>query len=146
MQLTSPAFPAESVIPAVHTCHGANIPPSLLFSNLPPDAQSLVLVLHDPDAPRGDFTHWLVWNILPTATSVEEAISRYGALQGINDFGQPGYGGPCPPSGTHHYIFELYALDSLLDLQPTSQRAAVMAALDGHILAQARLVGTVSAP
>lgn len=115
-----------------------------MISNTPPAAESLALVVHDPDAPHGDFTHWLMWNISASAGVLPENHIPSGALQGTNDFGTVGYGPPAPPSGTHNYVFDLYALNAQLPLQAGANLAELQTAMEGHILAQAQLIGTVS--
>jgi len=145
MQLTSHLFTHQSPIPADYTCKGRNVSPQLHIEDIPPNAKSLVLIMHDPDAPNGDFTHWVVWGIPPENTEIEEGSVPDTASQGVSDFGTVGYGGPCPPSGTHRYMFELYALDATLGLPQGSPRQAVETALRGHVLGQTKLVGLVSA-
>ena len=144
-RLTSPAFDAGDTIPAAYTCKGANISPPLELAGTPEQARSLALVLRDPDAPSGDFVHWAVWNIHPDITSLVEGRIPMGAEEGQNDFGEVGYGGPCPPSGTHHYKFELYALDSELDLPTGTGRQAALDVIMAHAIGKTELVGTVSA-
>jgi hypothetical protein len=145
MQLTSPAFDKDQAIPPGHTVKGAAVSPPLTISEVPPAAQSLALIVHDPDAPGHDFTHWLVWNISATTTVWPEGQIPTGALQGMTDYGRTGYGPPAPPSGTHRYVFDLYALNTQLSLKAGSRRQDLEAALAGHIIGQAQLVGTVSA-
>lgn len=145
MELTSPAFSQGQPIPEPHTSKGAGTNPPLMVSAIPPGTQSLALVLHDPDAPSGDFTHWTIWNISATAGVLPENHIPSGALQGRNDFGQTSYGPPSPPSGTHHYVFDLYALNVQLALEAGAPLEKLIAAMEGHIVAQAQLVGTVSA-
>lgn len=141
MQLSSPAWPNEGVIPARFTCDGDDVSPPLNISGVPDGAQSLVLVADDPDAPRGDWVHWTVWNILPGTAEITEGMAPAGAVEGTTDFGKPGYGGPCPPSGEHRYQFKLYALDTTLDLSPSARKADIEQAMEGHILEQAALAG-----
>lgn len=145
MELTSPAFNPNEPIPANHTRKGAGTAPPLMISSIPAGTQSLALVVHDPDAPSGDFTHWTLWNLSATASVLPEGRIPAGALQGKNDFGQVGYGPPAPPLGTHHYLFDLYALNTQLPLDAGAPLADLLAAMEGHIVAQAQLVGTVSA-
>lgn len=116
-----------------------------MISNTPPGAESLALVVHDPDAPKGDFTHWIIWNLSATASVLPEDHIPAGALQGLNDFGQIGYGPPAPPTGVHRYVFDLYALNAQLPLEAGADLAALQKAMEGHILAQTQLIGTVSA-
>jgi Raf kinase inhibitor-like YbhB/YbcL family protein len=117
-----------------------NISPELHWEGAPPETQSFALVMDDPDA-RG-FVHWVVWNIPPEATSLPEDSLPEGVSLGVTGFGEPGYGGPCPPSGAHHYSFRLYALDALLDLEEGASLRDLEAAMEGHILAETELVGT----
>jgi len=141
MKLTSPAFKNQSFIPSRYTCDGENINPPLLIDQVPNSAQSFVLIVDDPDAPGGNWVHWLVWNIPPKAREIKEGKKIKGALEGFNDFHQKGYGGPCPPSGIHHYQFKIYALDQLLDLPPTTSKEELLKATSGHIIDQDMLVG-----
>lgn len=145
MQLTSPAFEHNQPIPDKYTCRGEGVNPPLMISGVPAGAQCLALYVHDPDAPGKDFTHWTVWNISATATTILENHAPSGAAQGLNDFGKPGWGPPCPPSGTHRYIFELYALNRQLSLQSGAHSFAFTALLAEHSLAKAELIGTVTA-
>jgi Raf kinase inhibitor-like YbhB/YbcL family protein len=141
MTITSPAFSAGGEIPAKFTCNGQSTSPELRITGTPPGAKSLVLIADDPDAPGGVFTHWLVWNINPQTTRWAENSVPAGALQGMNDFSKKGYGPPCPPSGTHRYIFKIFALDRPLELKAGARRADVEDAIRGHILAQGELIG-----
>lgn len=143
MNLSSSAFDDNQPIPAKYTCQGDNISPQLGFVDVPAEAKSLALIFHDPDAVSGDFTHWLVWNISPSARELAENYAGEGASQGKTDFGRPGYGGPCPTTGTgtHRYIFELYALDTVLDIPDSTTRDQLARAIQGHELASAKLVG-----
>src|SRR5436305_713054 len=127
------------MIPERFTCDGNNISPPLQIGNIPPAAKALVLILEDPDAPGGLFTHWLVWNLSARTTSIREGGVDSGMI-GKNDFGQPGYGGPCPPSGTHRYIFRLFALDSDIKAAVGSKRAAVDAQMRGHVIGRGELM------
>jgi Raf kinase inhibitor-like YbhB/YbcL family protein len=145
MDLTSPAFGQDQPIPAYHTNKGSGISPPLMISNVPPGTASLALVMHDPDAPRGDFLHWSVWNMTATASVIPENRVPTGAQQGTNGYGKIGYGQPAPPSGTHHYVFDLYALNIQLDLPAGASLKQLQDAMDGHVVTQAKLVGTVSA-
>lgn len=145
MRLTSPAFADKAVIPSLYTCQGRSISPPLGIADIPPETVSLALIMHDPDAPSGDFLHWILWNIPRGVSFIEENSVPADAAQGINGFGKPGYGGPCPPSGTHRYIFELYALDALIDMPENSDRSQIEAALSSHSIVAARLTGLCSA-
>ena len=144
ISITSPSFQASGDIPAKFTCNGTNVSPELQISSVPNEAKSLVLIVDDPDAPRGLFTHWIVWNIDPKTTRVAENSAPTAGVQGINDFGKRNYGGPCPPSGTHRYFFKIFALDTKLELKPGARRAELDAAMRGHILAQGELMGRYS--
>jgi Raf kinase inhibitor-like YbhB/YbcL family protein len=142
MTLSSPAFKVGGSIPSRFTCDGVNVSPPLMISAVPQGARSLALVVDDPDAPAGDWVHWVVWNIRPETTEITEGTAPTGAVQGLTDFRQNNWGGPCPPSGTHRYFFSLYALDTTLNLPPSSGKADLLAALKGHMLAQSQLMGT----
>lgn len=141
MEITSPAFLHNEKIPSKYTCDGANFSPPLRFGKIPQDAKSLVLICDDPDAPMGDWVHWLIWNIDPATTEIAENFSPTDATQGTSSFGNIGYGGPCPPSGVHRYFFKLYALDITLDLPPSTQKADLETAMENHILAHAEMIG-----
>ncbi len=141
MNITSSAFTHEGDIPSKFTCDAANVSPDLSFSEIPEDTASLVLISHDPDAPReGGWTHWVVIDMEPTTTGIAENSKPLSGLETMTDFGKPGYGGPCPPSGTHRYFFYLYALDTTLNLDASTSKADVEAAMEGHILAKAELM------
>lgn len=144
ISVTTPAFQAGGDVAAKFTCNGANVNPELRINGVPSEAKSLVLIVDDPDAPRGLFTHWIVWNIDPKTTRVAENSAPTAGVQGINDFGKRNYGGPCPPSGTHRYFFKIFALDTKLELKPGARRAELDAAMRGHILAQGELMGRYS--
>ncbi len=148
LELSSPVFEDGGTIPQTFTCDGKNESPPLKFGDIPPNAKSLVLIMHDPDAPVGDFTHWLVYKIPPTVKGLPRNLPRKPVLekginQGLNDFGFVGYGGPCPPpwDGAHRYVFELYALDYVPDLKPGATREEVERALKGHTIEKATLTG-----
>ena len=144
ISVTTPAFQAGGDIPAKFTCNGANANPELKINGVPNEAKSLGLIVDDPDAPRGLFTHWIVWNIDPKTTDIGENSAPAGGVQGTNDFGKRNYGGPCPPSGTHRYFFKIFALDMKLDLKPSARRAELDAAMRGHTLAQGELMARYS--
>jgi Raf kinase inhibitor-like YbhB/YbcL family protein len=144
MKIKAVAFQEGENIPSKFTCDGADANPPLLFEGAPAEAKSLALIVDDPDAPGGLFTHWLVWNIDPKTTTVEENSAPPNGVQGKNDFGKSGYGGPCPPSGTHRYFFKIFALDRQLDLAAGSKRAQLDAQMRGHIVAQGELMGRYS--
>jgi len=141
MTITSPAFTDGGAIPQKYGCGGESISPPLAIGGVPKGAKTLALIVTDPDAPGGTFTHWLVWNIPPANTSIAEGQAP-GGTEGKSDYGKRGYGPPCPPSGSHHYLFDVYALDVSLTLDANAERAAVEKAISGHILAQGRIVGT----
>jgi Raf kinase inhibitor-like YbhB/YbcL family protein len=143
MKITSSAFQESGTIPSKFTCDGSDTSPPLQVTGVPSEAKSLVLIADDPDAPGGLFTHWLVWNIAPQTNSIAEG-SVAQAVQGTNDFGKSGYGGPCPPSGTHRYSFKVFALDRELDLRPGAKRNQLEAAMKGHVIAQGGLMGRYS--
>lgn len=145
--LESPAFAEGASIPRQYTCDGADQSPPLRWSGLPAGTRSLALIVEDPDAPRGTFIHWVLYNLpaelpeLPAAVP-RQAILENGARQGRNDFRRVGYGGPCPPHGSvHRYFFHLYALDAPLDLTPGATAAELRAAVAGHVLGEAVLMG-----
>ena len=141
MLLTSQAFPKNGMIPPEYTCDGADGNPPLTIRNVPSKSRSLALIVDDPDAPRGTWVHWVVWNIGVDTTEIPATSVPAGALQGTNDFGKQGYGGPCPPSGTHRYFFKLYALDASPALKAGATKAQLEEAMKGHILGKAELVG-----
>jgi Raf kinase inhibitor-like YbhB/YbcL family protein len=143
MKITSSAFQEGANIPSKFTCDGADTSPPLQIADIPSEAKSLALIVEDPDAPSGLFTHWTVWNIPPQTSAVEEGSVPKG-LQGTNDFGKSGYGGPCPPSGTHRYYFKIFALDRELDLPPGTKRSQLDAAMKGHVVAQGEIMGRYS--
>jgi Raf kinase inhibitor-like YbhB/YbcL family protein len=143
MIITSSAFDNKGAIPKKFTCDGGDINPDLLIQNVPPEARSLALILHDPDAPRvGGFTHWTVWNIDPATTLIKDESIPPGSVEGANGAGKTGYVGPCPPPGTpHRYQFQLYALDAILDLPEGAPVAVLQKEIDAHMIARAELVG-----
>lgn len=141
MTITSQVFANNGYIPAKYTCDGENVSPPLAFSNVPAGAKSLVLIVDDPDAPGGTWVHWLVWNINPTDREILEASLPAGSVQGLTSFGKPGYGGPCPPAGSHRYLFKLYALTTKLDLSPAANKTQLEQTIAGYILTTAELVG-----
>lgn len=147
MTLKSSAFAPGAAIPAKHTCDGADLSPPLFWSGAPANTRSFALIADDPDAPAGTWVHWVLWNIPASANSLQEGIGRSptradGIRQGVTDFRRAGYGGPCPPSGTHRYFFRLAALDAVLDLPENATRAQLEAAMQGHVLGTAELMGT----
>lgn len=146
LNVTSIAFSHNGMIPVRYTADGADVSPPLAWQGVPADAKSIALICDDPDAPMGTWVHWLVWNIPPTKTGLDEnvppdAVLKDGIRQGTTDFNQIGYGGPAPPSGTHRYFFKVYALDTMLDLPADSVKQELEEAMEGHILAKGELVG-----
>jgi Raf kinase inhibitor-like YbhB/YbcL family protein len=147
LQLISTAFKKGETIPEQYTCKGDNISPPLNIINVPAQAKSLALIMHDPDAPVGDFVHWLIWDMQPSTQSIGANSIPVGAVQGTTSFNKNEYGGPCPPagSGTHRYLFELYALDTSLGLNPGTSREKLEDAMKGHIVEQTVLTGLAAA-
>lgn len=139
MQLKSPSFENNQSIPEKFTCDGEDVNPPLEIIDVPEVAESLALVVHDPDAPSGDWVHWVVWNIDPAIEEIFESNIPEGSVEGTNDFGGTGYGGPCPPSGEHRYVFNLYALDCRLELTLDNKREDLEKAMEGHIIDKAEL-------
>jgi len=148
LTVTSSAFQGGSNIPAKYSCEGANVSPALEWSGTPAMTKSLALICDDPDAPAGTWTHWVLFNLPASTTSLPEkmdpaATLPNGAKQGTNDFQKTGYGGPCPPPGKpHRYFFRLYALDTELALKPGATRKEVLHAMEHHIVAEGQLMGT----
>lgn len=140
MQLTS-VFSDNQAIPSQFTCDGGNINPELNITGIPTETKSLSIIVDDPDAPGGDFVHWVLWNLGPETVQIKENTAPAGATVGKNDFGNNNYGGPCPPSDIHRYQFKVYALDAKLDLPASAGKKELLAAMNGHILNQAMLVG-----
>ena len=138
LTVKSSAFNHNDFIPAKYTCDGANISPDMTIGNIPQSAQTLALIMDDPDAPKGTFDHWIMWNIPVTTTIAENSAP---GLQGQNGKKENKYTGPCPPSGIHHYHFKIYALDVRLGLGAGADKKALMDAMKGHILAQGEMVG-----
>jgi Raf kinase inhibitor-like YbhB/YbcL family protein len=152
--IESPAFQGGGTIPRLYTCDGKDVSPPLAWSGVPEAARSLALICEDPDAPRGTWTHWVIFDIPAAAKGLGEGIAatervtvapgEEPARQGKNDFGKIGYGGPCPPSGTHHYLFRIYALDRELGLGPKTTRQDLLGSIKGHVLAEGGLTGLYS--
>jgi hypothetical protein len=146
-ELTTSSFTAGGNIPKQFTCEGEDISPSLVWTEPPPGTQSFALIMDDPDAPMGTFVHWVAYNLPATTRQLPDRVPRNddlagGGLQGRNDFGRTGYGGPCPPPGKpHRYFFKLYALDSKLNLQSRIRKKDLEQAMKGHVLAEAQLMG-----
>jgi len=144
MTITSTAFAEGQPIPKKYSCDGDGVNPPLEFKDVPAQAKTLALVVEDPDAPTGTWTHWLVWNIDSRATTIAENSVPAGAVQGQTSSGQNNYGGPCPPSGTHRYFFRLYALDSKLIIPSFSDAVVFRQAIDGRTIREAELMGSYS--
>lgn len=147
--LRSAAFEQGGAIAPTQTCDGGDVSPPLSWSGVPSGAKSLALLCEDPDAPRGLWVHWVLYDVPPSATALPQGVAPRemlpgGGTHGKNDFGKLGYGGPCPPSGTHRYFFRIYALDALLSLPPGQTRAELLRAMKGHVLAEGELMGTYS--
>jgi Raf kinase inhibitor-like YbhB/YbcL family protein len=148
MKIISPAFADGAPVPVEHTCEGNGSSPGIAWSEVPVNTRSFALVCDDPDAPRGTWVHWLLFNLPADAVELAPAVPPApelpsGARQGINDSGNVGYGGPCPPRGRpHRYFFRLYALDCTLNLAPGVKRPELDHAMAGHVLADATLMGT----
>jgi hypothetical protein len=149
MKIESSVFKEGSMIPEKYTCDGENISPPLTWSGIPQETVSLALICDDPDAPAGTWVHWVVYNMPAKTVGLRESVPAEkklpdGSIQGTNDFRNIGYGGPCPPSGTHRYYFKLYALDKKLDLEPGTTKWQLVQSMKGHILAEAQLMGKYS--
>lgn len=151
MVILSPSFTPGGPIPRVHTCEGDDTSPALAWTGVPAGARSLALIVDDPDAPdpahpRLTYVHWVLYNLPPTCAGLAEGITPgalpAGTREGLNDWRRTGYGGPCPPIGTHRYFHKLYALDAVLPDLGTPTKAELLQAMDGHVLALAELVGT----
>ncbi len=146
ISVVSSAFKDGEMIPRQYTCDGRDISPPLTWTGIPEGTQSLVLICEDPDAPAGVWVHWVIYNMPPSTGELPEAVPgdetlSSGARHGVNDFGRPGYGGPCPPRGIHRYIFTLYAVDSMLDLSGKVAKHDVERAMEGRMLGKGELMG-----
>lgn len=149
IEVKSTAFADGRMIPKVYTCQGKDISPPLSWAGVPAEAKSIALIMDDPDAPRGTWVHWVLYNIPPDSKGLEENVPRgaslpNGAKHGKNSWPKLGYGGPCPPSGTHRYYFKIYALDIVLPHQSEGTKNQLLKAMQGHILAEGQLMGTYS--
>ena len=144
--LTSTAFQNNQPIPTQFACKGENISPPLAWQNAPANTKSFVLIVDDPDAPHGTWVHWVVYNLPATVTHLDQHsdIKKIGGIEGTTSFNNIGYGGPCPPSGTHRYFFKLYAVDTVLNLGRGANKEEVIHALQGHILGHTELIGLFS--
>jgi Raf kinase inhibitor-like YbhB/YbcL family protein len=143
--VSSPAFGEGAAIPTRFSCRGAEVSPPLRWTGVPAGVAQLALVVDDPDAPSGTYVHWVLFGLPPDATGLEEGQVPRGAMQGRNSAGDAAYAGPCPPSGTHHYRFTVYALKTTMDLPNGAELDAALAAIDDRAVAKGRLVGTFSA-
>lgn len=138
LRVHSTVFSHNGHIPPEYTCEGKDINPPIEVDNIPEGTRTLALIVEDPDATKGVFDHWLVWNISPNEAIVEQSNP---GISGTNSFGHTGYGGPCPPSGAHRYFFKVYALDTKLDLLAGADKKALLEAMQDHILAEGELMG-----
>ncbi len=149
IKISSNAFENGGFLPKKYTCDGENISPHLKWSNIPQGTKSFAIINDDPDAPMGTWVHWVIYNIpvsvveLPDNIPPSQRLSN-GAVQGKNSLGKIGYGGPCPPSGTHRYFFKIYALDKILDLPVGATKEELLRAIKGHILAEGQIYGKYS--
>lgn len=146
IKVESAVFKEGEMIPRKYTCDGADISPPLSWSGIPDGTKSIALISDDPDAPAGTWVHWVVYDLPPNAISLPEKVPSErvlsnGAKQGMTDFRRIGYGGPCPPGGTHRYFFKVYALDTILNLDPGATKKQLLKAMEGHILAEGELMG-----
>jgi Raf kinase inhibitor-like YbhB/YbcL family protein len=142
-KLISSAFEEGKPIPEKYTCDSSNVSPSLSWSGFPKATKSFAIIMDDPDAPNGDWVHWVMYNIPGTVTSLEEKLNveKIKAIDGLNSWGDKGYNGPCPPDGAHHYIFRLYALDKILTPKEEMDKYELLKAMKGHILGETTLTG-----
>lgn len=146
MEVTSTAFTEGGMIPSKYTCDGKDLSPPLALSGTPKETKSIVLICDDPDAPVGAWVHWVLYNLPPDTKALPEDIGPRskldsGAIHGKNSRPKLGYGGPCPPSGTHRYYFKIYALDTMLSLKPGATKAQVLKAMKGHVVGEGKLMG-----
>jgi Raf kinase inhibitor-like YbhB/YbcL family protein len=146
IKITSSAFAEGGMIPSKYTCDGADISPPLQWGEVPEGTKSIALISDDPDAPMGTWVHWVLFNLPAETKELAENVPPdetlpNGAKQGVTDFGRVGYGGPCPPSGTHRYFFKIYALDTELQVNTSTGKRGLLKAMEGHILGQGQLMG-----
>lgn len=139
MRITSSAFENEGMIPEKYTCDGDDVSPPLTIENVPKEAKSLVMIVDDPDAPMGTWTHWVVWNIPAKGMEIEE--NKAPGTEGRNTSGNEKYDGPCPPSGIHRYFFKVYALDIILENKNGASRKEIEQSMEGHVIAESALMG-----
>jgi Raf kinase inhibitor-like YbhB/YbcL family protein len=142
-KLISSAFKEGNPIPAKYTCDSSNVSPTLSWSGSPKATKSFAIIMDDPDAPNGDWVHWVMYNIPGTLNSLDEkfSVEKIKAIDGLNSWGDKGYNGPCPPDGAHHYIFRLYALDKILTPKEEMDKYELLKAMKGHILGETTLTG-----
>jgi len=145
MRILSPAFDSNQEMPVSFTCRGDGHNPPLSISGVPGDAASLALIMDDPDAPSGEFVHWIAWDIGRDTTLIDEGLPPPMSVEGQNSLGQVGYMAPCPPTGVHRYHIKLFALDKNLELNEQSTKDELVRAMTGHIVDEAELVGLVTA-
>ena len=146
IKITSSVFEDGGLIPSKYTCDGADVSPPLQWDSVPEGTKSIALICDDPDAPMGTWVHWVLFNLPAETKELAENIPPdrtlpNGAKQGTSDFGRIGYGGPCPPSGTHRYFFKIYALDAEVGLEAGASKSQLLGAMEGHILTQGQLIG-----
>ena len=141
LKVTSPTFENKKKIPPKYGCDGENVNPAVQIESVPPGTKSLALVFDDQDAPRGTYVHWILWNIDPAIKEIKENSVPEGAVQGVNDFKKNFYGGPCPPTRPHKYVFKVYALGTPLELDPKCTKVDLEKAMEGYLLAQGQLIG-----
>lgn len=146
MQIKSRSFNNEDRIPTRYTCDGEDINPPLDITDIPEEAETLALIMDDPDAPNGTWVHWLIWNIpvINQGFSIDEGVEPADAVYGTNDFDKLEYGGPCPPFGTHRYFFKVYALDRELDLEEGATKEDLMIEIEKYMIDRAQLIGKYS--
>lgn len=144
MTITSTAFQHQQGIPSKYTCDGADVNPPLFFTDIPKETKNLLLLVDDPDAPSGTWHHWTIYNMSPDTKEIRENSKPSSGHEGMTSFGKTGYGGPCPPRGTHGYVFTLYALDTILDLPDNATYNEIQSAMDIHVIDKAQLVGQYS--
>ncbi|HEY0322795.1 MAG TPA: YbhB/YbcL family Raf kinase inhibitor-like protein [Pyrinomonadaceae bacterium] len=149
LKVSSTAFQEGGLIPKGYTCDGANISPPIMWEGVPEKAKTLALIADDPDAPAKTWVHWVVFNLPAGVRELRENVAPQksimgGGVQGTNDFPKVGYGGPCPPNGTHRYFFKLYALDTELSLEAATTKEQLLKAMEGHIIAEGQLMGKYS--
>ena len=141
-KISSPAFENSGTIPKKYGCGGDNVNPPLRIENVPPETKSMALIFDDQDAPGGSYVHWVLWNIDPGTKEIKEGSVPEKAVQGMNGFKKNSYGGPCPPTRPHRYVFKVFALDTFLNINPASTKPVLEQAMKGHVLGETQLKGT----